>query len=59
MLNLEVKEERHRSPPPLITFKLNMQKHIEGSLSIQYLVDDQDICSEGQVFHKIIETIKK
>ena len=50
MVNLEVKSIMEQSSSPSITFELNMKKHSQGTLTIDYFIDGSDQCSDEKVF---------
>ena len=50
MVNLEVKSIMEQSSSPSITFELNMKKHSQGTLTIDYFIDGSDQCSDVKVF---------
>ena len=55
MLNLENSTEMQKIPAPLITFNLAMTKNTEGTMSINYMSDEYDECSEGKVTYIYIK----
>ena len=50
MVNLEVKSIMEQSSSPSIQFELNMKKHSQGTLTIDYFIDGSDQCSDEKVF---------